>query len=198
MTQENPKAALLVIDVQNDFCPGGALPVKNGDKVIYPLNRMISYAHVKGMPVFLSRDWHPPESKHFKPRGDWPVHCVQNTNGAEFHPELKFSGTDYIVSKGSDPNEDGYSAFEGTTYHAPLKEVLDYFKIKVLYVGGLAIDYCVKKTCLDARKLDYDYTVYLLTDACRAVNLEPGDEALALNEMANAGVLFTTTDEVLR
>lgn len=198
MRPTRSESALIVIDVQNDFCPGGALPVKNGDKVVYPLNRMISYAHVKGIPVFLSRDWHPPESKHFKPIGIWPVHCIQNTLGAEFHPELKFSGTDYVVSKGTDPKKDGYSAFEGDIYFRPLDEVLRYFKIETLYIGGLATDYCVKNTCLDARTRKFEYTVYLLTDACRAVNLKPGDEALALNEMVNAGVIFTTTDEVLR
>lgn len=196
MAQEEPRSALLVIDVQNDFCPGGALPVKNGDRVIGPLNKMLSYARKNKIPVFASRDWRPLESKHFEPHGKRPAHCVQNTRGAEFHPDLKILGTDYIVSKETDPDEDGYSAFKGKTYFRPLDEALRYFKITVLYVGGLATDYCVKNTCLDARK--FDYTVYLLTDACKAVNLNPGDEALALNEMANAEVIFITTDEVLR
>src|SRR3989338_2360297 len=192
-----PKAnsALLVIDLQNDFCPGGALPVANGDQVIEPLNRMISHAHKNEQSVFLSRDWHPLNAKHFKPTGNWPIHCVEDTPGAEFHSRLKYLGSDYVVSKGTDPEENGYSAFEGKTYFRPLDEVLRYFKVKKLYIGGLATDYCVKNTCLDARKLGY--IVYLLTDTCRAVNQKPGDEAFALNEMANAGVKFTTTDEVI-
>lgn len=190
------KPALLIVDLQLDFCPGGTLPVENGDQIVKPLNKMLAYAHNNNVPVFVSRDWHSLESKHFKPHGDWPPHCVQNTRGAEFHPDLKIISGDYIVSKGTNPEDmKGYSAFEGTTYHAPLKEVLDYFKIKILYIGGLATDYCIKATCLDAKKLDY--TVYLLTDACRAVNIKLTDEADAIEEMKKAGVIFTTTDKVL-
>lgn len=192
---EKTGKALLVVDVQNDFCPGGALAVKNGDRVIAPLNKMMSYARKNRWPIFPSRDWHPPESKHFQPFGDWPVHCVQDSYGAQFHPSLKISGADYIVSKGTDPNENGYSPFEGKVYFRPLDEILHYFGVKEIYIGGLATDYCVKAACLDARKLDY--AVYLLTNACRAVNLKPGDNIRALNEMMNAGVKITTTDEVI-
>lgn len=192
---EKTGKALLVVDVQNDFCPDGALPVKNGDRIIEPLNKMMNYARKNRWPIFSSRDWHPPESKHFKPLGDWPIHCVQDSYGAQFHPNLKISGTDYIVSKGTDPNENGYSPFEGKAYFRPLDELLRYFKIKEIYIGGLATDYCVKAAVLDARRLGYK--TYVLTDACRAVNLKPGDEVRALSEMANAGAQFITTSEVI-
>lgn len=194
MTNQVGKA-LLVVDVQNDFCPGGALPVENGDQVIKPLNKMMSYARKNRWPIFPSRDWHPPESKHFKPFGDWPIHCVQNSYGAQFHHSLKISGADYIISKGTDPNENGYSPFEGKAYFRPIDELLHYFKVTEIYIGGLATDWCVKAAVLDACRLKYK--TYLLTDACRAVNLKPGDEVRALSEMANAGAQFITTSEVI-
>lgn len=186
--------ALLIVDVQNDFCPGGALAVTNGDQVVEPLNRMIAYFGIKGFPVFCSRDWHPVNSKHFS---KWRVHCVQNTSGANFHPDLNTTHG-IIVTKGTSTEDDGYSPFEGFLENGRnLNDLLKTLNTRDLYIGGLATDYCVKAACLDARKPELNYNVYLLTDACRAVNLKPGDEALALNEMINAGVKMTTTDEVL-
>lgn len=193
MTRE----ALLVVDVQNDFCPGGALAVKDGDKVVEPLNQMIDIFWHKGKPTFCSRDWHPENTKHFE---KWPVHCCQNTPGAEFHPALNNMAV--TVTKGISTEDDGYSPFEGTVGYInknnriSFNEALIELKITDLYIGGLATDYCVKAACLDARKLGYN--VYLLTDACRAVNLKPTDEANAIEEMKMAGVIMTTTDEVLR
>lgn len=196
MTEET-RPALLVVDVQNDFCPGGALAVTDGDKIIEPTNKAIRFFDKNGQPIFASRDWHPPDTKHFKDYGGiWPAHCIADTRGAKLHPDLKITGPTYIITKGTSKNDDGYSPFEGTAYGRPLNELLRALKVTELFVCGLATDYCVKAACLDARKLGY--TVYLMTDACKAVKLKPGDEALALNEMANAGVIFTTTDEVLR
>jgi len=188
------RSALLVVDVQNDFCPGGALAVTDGDKVIQPLNRMVELFGEKKERRFFSRDWHIRGAKHFE---TWPVHCIAGTPGAEFHPDLLVPKDAYIISKGYG-NNDGYSPFEGlwlrendwpTLFQNLLPRVTD------LYIGGLATDYCVKAACLDARKLGY--TVYLLTDACRVVNLKPTDEADAIEEMRLAGVIFTTTDEVI-
>ena len=190
---EKARKALLVVDVQNDFCPGGKLAVPNGDAVVPLLNSLITRWDL----MLFSRDWHPLISKHFQEYGgQWPVHCIENTPGASLHPDLKIPGTAYFIYKGMDPEKDAYSPFQGMAYGCPLDEILKAHKITDLYIGGLATDYCVKHACLDARKLDY--TVYLLTDACRAVNLKPGDGALALNEMENAGVQFITTDEVIR
>ena len=196
--------ALLVVDVQNDFCPGGALAVRNGGLVIEPLNRMIRFFEEKKGIIFFSRDYHPHITKHFKEFGGiWPSHCIRTTWGAEFHPNLYVPKTGYVISKGMSYEDDGYSPFEGIYLRNndwPLSlQVLLPWETE-LYIGGLATDYCVKAACLDAMKLvnnSWIKNVYLLTDACRAVNLKPGDEALALSEMANAGVTFITTDEVI-
>jgi len=194
------RPALLVVDVQNDFCPGGALAVTNGDKVIEPLNELIRLFDKDHRLIIFSRDWHPRETKHFAEfGGKWPAHCIQHTLGAGLHPQLVTPAKAYIISKGYGKTDDGYSPFEGVYFRYsdwPLSLQVLLRNVTELYIGGLATDYCIKAACLDARKLGYN--VYLLTDACRAVNLKPGDEALALSDMANAGVKFITTDEVLR
>lgn len=189
--------ALLIVDVQNDFCPGGALAVPNGDQVVDPLNKLISYASKNNWGLIVaSRDWHPANTNHFKDFGGiWPVHCVQNTHGADFHPALKLTGTTYVFSKGMLPTEDAYSPFEGSAYERPLDEILRAFKIKKIYVGGLATDYCVQAACLDGKRLGY--ITFLLLDACRAVNINPDDEVGALEKMNDAGVVITTTEMVL-
>lgn len=191
--------ALLVVDVQNDFCPGGSLAVSKGDEVVKPLNKIMAYAKKNGWLVAASRDWHPKITKHFaKYGGLWPVHCVQNTRGANFHPKLERRYLDKlcIISKGFRPDEDAYSAFDGEN---PLGVTLEKFLknngIKELCVGGLATDYCVKASALDAAKKGFK--VYLLLDACRAVNLKKGDEEKAIREMKKAGVIITTTKEVM-
>ncbi|KKT81921.1 MAG: Nicotinamidase [Candidatus Yanofskybacteria bacterium GW2011_GWA2_44_9] len=194
----NVRRALLVVDVQNDFCPGGALAVPEGDLVIEPLNRMIEYFDRKGLPVFFSRDWHPEDTEHFK---TWPAHCVQNTQGAEFHPDLLKPISAKVITKGFSKKDDGYSPFEGVylkgdDWPTPCQLLLGQPQGTSLYIGGLATDYCVKAACLDAVK--FGYSVYLLTDACRAVNLKPMDEAEALEEMRRTGVVFTTTEEALK
>ncbi len=176
------KKALIVVDVQNDFCPGGSLAVANGDEVIAPLNRLIREFLDRGEPVFKSRDWHPATTKHFIPYGGiWPVHCVQNTPGAEFRAGLSDDPRITVISKGIDESADGYSAFDGTD----LARILRDQEVKEVWVGGLATDYCVKHTVLDALRQGFE--VKALADAMRAVNVKPDDGALAIAEMRTAG-----------
>jgi nicotinamidase-related amidase len=173
--------ALIVVDVQNDFCPGGALAVSNGDEVVAPLNELIDEFLAKDEPVYKSRDWHSLTTKHFSQYGGtWPVHCVQNTRGAEFHPQLKDDPRIRVVSKGLG-DTDCYSAFDETDLEQQLRQQ----GIEVLWIGGLATDYCVKNTVLDARKRGFK--VRALSGAMRAVNLQPEDGAKAIEEMRDAG-----------
>jgi nicotinamidase/pyrazinamidase len=180
------KKALIVVDVQNDFCPGGSLAVANGDEVIAPLNELINEFLERGQPVFKSRDWHPATAKHFAAYGGiWPVHCVQDTHGAEFHADLSDDPRITIISKGIDESADGYSAFDGTN----LAQILRDQGVTEVWVGGLATDYCVKHTVLDA--LQQGFEVKALANAMRAVNVKPGDGALAIEEMRSAGAEIT-------
>jgi nicotinamidase/pyrazinamidase len=171
--------ALIEVDVQNDFCPGGALAVQQGDEVVERLNRM---AHEYGL-VIATRDWHPPDHGSFSERGGtWPVHCVQGTPGAELHPGLDRDAIDAVIDKGQDPGTEGYSGFEGTG----LANLLHERGVDRVHVGGLALDYCVKNTALDARREGFDVVVHL--DATRAVNVRPGDDERAVAELRDAGV----------
>ena len=181
MASQPARRALIVVDVQNDFCPGGSLAVERGDEVVGPLNRLIEEFLGRGEPVYKSRDWHPAATKHFAAYGGtWPVHCVQGTRGAEFHKDLLDDPRVHVVSKGTG-DEDSYSAFDGTA----LAEDLRRRGVEEVWVGGLATDYCVKNTVLDA--LRQGFRVRALSDAMRAVNLRPGDGARALEEMRAAG-----------
>ena len=176
------KKALIVVDVQNDFCPGGSLAVAHGDEVVAPLNKLIKEFLDRGEPVFKTRDWHPARTSHFKAYGGiWPVHCVQETPGAEFHPDLLDDPRITIISKGIDESADGYSGFDGTN----LAQVLREEEVQEVFVGGLATDYCVKHTVLDARREGFE--VKALADAMRAVNVNPDDGARAVAEMRKAG-----------
>jgi len=176
------KKALIVVDVQNDFCPGGSLPVADGDQVVAPLNNLIREFLDRGGPVYKTRDWHPEQTKHFAAYGGtWPVHCVQGTRGAEFHPDLSDDPRITIISKGIDESADGYSGFDGTNLAALLLDE----NVEEVWVGGLATDYCVKHTVLDGLKAGFD--VKALADAMRAVNRNPDDGANAIEEMRNAG-----------
>lgn len=181
MASETRKA-LIVVDVQNDFCPGGSLAVAHGDEVVAPLNKLVKEFLDRGEPVFKTRDWHPAKTKHFAAYGGiWPVHCVQGTRGAEFHPDLLDDPRITIISKGFDERADGYSGFDGTQ----LAQLLRDEAVEEVWVGGLATDYCVKQTVLDARRQGFD--VKALADAMRAVNVNPKDGTKAIEEMKNAG-----------
>jgi len=146
------KDALIIVDVQNDFCPGGSLPVANGDAVVPVLNRYIEQFATAGLPVIATRDWHPTKTSHFSAYGGaWPPHCVQGTPGARFHSELKLPETAIIVSKGTAADADDYSGFQAVNSQGvPMAELLRSRGVERVYVGGLATDYCVKHTVLDA------------------------------------------------
>ncbi|MBU5612355.1 nicotinamidase [Geomonas azotofigens] len=181
------RAALLIVDVQLDFCPGGALPVPDGDLVVQPLNRYVELFNQRSAPIFASRDWHPERSKHFREQGGiWPTHCVQGTPGADFHPGLKFPEGTIVISKGMSNWDNGYSALQGVTENGtPFGMLLRRMELDRLCVGGLATDYCVKESVLDALKEGFAVTV--LTDAIRGVEVQPGDSERALTEMLAAG-----------
>lgn len=177
----NGKRALIVVDVQNDFCPGGSLAVARGDEVVAPLNKLAQEFLARGEPVFKSRDWHPPQTKHFADQGGaWPVHCVQNTKGAEFHADLIDDIHIRTISKGLG-DKDCYSAFDDTDLDLQLRRL----GVAEVWVGGLATDYCVKNTVLDA--LRKGYQVKALEDAMRAVDVDSGDGDRAIEEMRQAG-----------
>ena len=180
-------SALLIVDVQKDFCSGGALAVPQGDRVVPVLNRYIAEARARHMPIYASRDWHPSVSQHFKPYGgEWPPHCVQNTDGARFHPALQLPTSTVVMTKGDDPAGQGYSAFEGHTVEGKtfLTE-LNERKVDHLLVGGLATNFCVKHSVVDALRAGLAVTV--LQDAIAGIDLEPGDSERALVEMREAG-----------
>ncbi|MFQ5867419.1 MAG: nicotinamidase [bacterium] len=188
--------ALLIVDVQNDFCPGGALAVPEGDRIISVLNKYIKIFLRKKLPIFVSRDWHPKETKHFKQfGGPWPKHCIQNTRGARFHPDLELPKGIIILSKGMDPDKDSYSAFQavdsnGTEFFKLLKTL----GVNETFVGGLATDYCVKSSVLDALK--FGFKVKLLIDAIKGVNIKPKDSEEAIEEMVSRGAEKMTFEKL--
>jgi nicotinamidase/pyrazinamidase len=179
--------ALVIVDVQNDFTSGGALAVPDGDAVIRPLNELASHVDV----VFATRDWHPADHQSFEAQGGpWPPHCVQGTPGAELHPGLDRALIDEVVDAGFEPDVEGYSAFDGTDFEARLRAR----DVNSLVVGGLATDYCVRATALDAR--ERGFPVKVVVDACRGIEAEPGDVARALEEMREAGVELVMAEEL--
>jgi nicotinamidase/pyrazinamidase len=172
--------AFLIIDFQNDFTPGGALGVDGGDEIAGRLNELA--ADPRFELVAATRDWHPPDHGSFREQGGiWPVHCVQGTQGAELHPGLVRGRIDVVVDKGQDPATEGYSGFEATL----LEELLRAHGVDHVTIGGIATDYCVKNTALDALRLGFGVTVD--RDAVRAVEVEPGDGERALGEIEEAG-----------
>jgi len=203
--------ALLIVDVQNDFLPGGALAVPRGDEVIEPINRLAA-----AFPILVfTQDWHPQNHASFaanhpgKQPGDlvlldeleqrlWPVHCVQDTPGAEFHPDLQYQRQAHVVRKGTDPHVDSYSGFfDNQRLRATgLSDLLRQQGVSKVYIVGLATDYCVKFTALDAVQLGFK--TYVIPEACRGVNLQPDDSEQALQEMQAAGVELLTIDEAIR
>lgn len=180
--------AVILVDVQNDFCPGGALPVPEGNEVVPALNALLKRARAY---TVATRDWHPPNHCSFKPQGGiWPVHCVAGTPGAAFHPALAAGRVAHIVSKATRPDEEAYSGFQGTDLAALLRQR----GIRRVFVGGLATDYCVKATALDAVK--HGFEVSVLEDAIRGVEVQPGDCARALEEMKRAGIRLMRADDL--
>jgi nicotinamidase/pyrazinamidase len=192
MKAPGPGDALLVVDVQKDFLPGGALGIDGGDAVVAPLNRLLAAWRASGLPVYLTRDWHPTGHCSFAAQGGpWPVHCVAGSSGAEFSPQLERARGDVVVSKATRVDRDAYSALDGTQ----LTDELVRTGVRRIFIGGLATDYCVRATGLDARAANFD--VVVLRDAVCAVNVHPDDGQKALSELAAAGAVLATTDEVL-
>ena len=177
--------ALIIVDVQNDFCPGGTLAVKDGDNVVPVINRIAGRFDL----VLASRDWHQENSIHFD---KWPVHCVRNTPGADYHPDLETVLISQELLKGTGNHDDGYSAFEATNIN--LADFLKEKGVTDLYIAGLATDYCVKATALDACRKGFH--TYVVTDAIKAVNAIPGDEEKALTEMKAAGCKMITSSQL--
>ena len=191
MVTPEPGSALLIVDVQNDFCPGGSLAVAGGDEVVPVLNRYAEAFAAAGRLVIADRDYHPGRTTHFVQFGGaWPPHCVQGTPGAEYHPDLALpEGTVHVI-KGMGAEEDAYSVFQGKAANGQSFDALLAARgISKLYVGGLATDYCVLQTVLDARKAGLE--VVVLEDAVRAVNVEPGDGDRALAQMREAGAVVS-------
>ncbi len=186
-----PGDALVVVDVQNDFLPGGALAVPKGNAVVPALNRYLARWREKGLPVFATRDWHPAEHCSFLARGGpWPAHCEAGTRGAEFASGLDLPDDAVVISKGDSPDRDAYSGFEGTDLHQRLQRA----GIRRVFVGGLATDYCVLATVKDAVRLGY--TVFVLADAIQTVDVHPGDGLRAEAEMAKAGAVDIRYDQI--
>lgn len=185
--------ALIIVDVQNDFLPGGSLAVPHGDEVLTVLNGYIALFRQAHLPIVATRDWHPPEHCSFQAQGGpWPPHCVAGSRGAGFAVMLELPCESIIISKGTAADRDAYSGFEGTELDGLLRKA----SVTRVFVGGLATDYCVLNTVLDALRLGYD--AILLTDAVRAVDVRPGDGERAIDDMLNAGAIAVTLTQIRR
>lgn len=191
------KDAVIIVDPQQDFCPGGALVVPKGDEIFAPINKMIKDAHVAGIMVVITRDWHPVGmTGHFAGfGGQWPAHCVQGTEGAEFHPDLFLDGNAIVVDKGAEHGENAYSGFAGKAEGKTLSEILSGENVGTVYVAGLATDYCVKETVLDAVR--YGFNTFLIADCCRAVNINPDDGEKAIKEMKGVGATVINSKDIV-
>jgi nicotinamidase/pyrazinamidase len=201
--------ALIIVDLQNDFLPGGALPVPHGDEVIPLANELQRRFDL----VVATQDWHPRDHGSFaanhpgKKPGDrimldgieqilWPVHCVQNTHGAEFAPSFDTSRVAHVFHKGIDPRIDSYSTFFDNAHrrHTGLADYLKKRAINEIFLMGLALDYCVKYSTLDARQLDLN--AHVILDGCRGINLDPGDIDCAIDEMKGVGTVLLQSHEL--
>jgi nicotinamidase/pyrazinamidase len=186
--QLDNRDALIVVDVQNDFCPGGTLAVPEGDRVVGVLNDWIARATAEDLPVVASRDWHPPGYCSFAEQGGpWPEHCVRETAGAAFHPDLRLPQNALIINKGEAVEHDNYSAFDDTG----LADRLHARGVERVWIGGLAQDVCVRASVVDACEAGFD--THLIADATRAVDVSPGDGERALEAMRAAGARIETT-----
>ncbi len=185
--------ALVVVDVQNDFLPGGALGVPAGDEVIPVLNRYLGEWRARGLPVFATRDWHPPGHCSFRERGGpWPPHCVAESQGARFANALDLPPTTVVISKATMVDQDAYSGFQGTDLDDRLRRA----GVRRVFVGGLATDYCVVSTVRDA--LAREYRTVVLADAIRAVNVHPDDGRKAEAEMGRLGAALIRIEALTR
>jgi len=174
---DREKEALIIVDLQNDFCPGGALAVPDGDKIVPIINALIP----KFEKVFTTQDWHPADHISFKAQGGiWPPHCVVGTSGVDFHPDLKVEGAIQIY-KGEESNREAYSGFQGTDLDDRLKDQ----GVQRIFICGLATDYCVKATVLDGIKSGF--AVVVIADAIKGVDVKSGDSAAAIENMKDAG-----------
>lgn len=186
-----PGDVLLVTDIQNDFLPGGRLAVRGGDEVVPMLNRYIEAFVARGLPVFATRDWHPPRHCSFHEQGGpWPEHCVAGSEGAAFSSALELPPDTTVISKATERDREAYSSFQGTDLDAHLKAA----GIRRVFIGGLTTDYCVLNSVRDAHRFGYD--VYVLDDAVRAVDVRPGDGERALAEMSSLGAHRVTLNEL--
>jgi nicotinamidase/pyrazinamidase len=185
------RSALLIVDVQNDFLPGGALAVPQGDLIIEPLNKYILLFARRSLPVFATRDWHPQGHVSFRERGGpWPAHCIQNTLGAEISSRLSLPSDARIIDKAFSPERDAYSGFQETLLDLELRRL----GVKRLFIGGLATDYCVKMTVLDS--IDLGFETVLLLDAIKGVDVNPGDSEKAVEEMVSKGAIGIMVSDV--
>ena len=183
--------ALIVVDMQRDFMPGGALPVPEADTIVPTVNRYIRIFKNRGSTIVATRDWHPENHISFTTRGGpWPPHCIQGTSGAEFHPDLALPENSIVVSKATDPDKEAYSGFDGTDLNSILRER----GVKRIFVCGVATNYCVKATAIDGVKLGY--TVIVLLDAVKGIDIPPGSVDKALNEMLDMGIILATQHDI--
>lgn len=182
--------ALLIVDAQIDFFPGGALPVARGDEIIPVINDWIAAALEKNIPIFASRDWHPFNHCSFKERGGpWPVHCVQHSEGARIHPQINLPENAIIINTAENPEKEGYSAFEGKSFEGvSLNQLLKQKNIQRIWINGLALDYCVCESALDAKQFGYE--VHLLLAGTKPITQDTGEKAL--KRMEDAGVIIET------
>lgn len=190
------KKALLVVDLQNDFCSKGALAVPGGEKTVPDINKYIKIFSRNNLPIFATRDWHPKKTAHFKKYGGtWPVHCLQGTKGAQFYPKLRLPKETVLLYKGMGPKRNSYSAFQAEDESGiNFLSLLEILGIEEIYIAGLATDYCVKFSCIDAIKSGLK--VKILTDAIRGVNLKPDDSKEAIKKMVLAGAKRITLDNI--
>jgi nicotinamidase/pyrazinamidase len=185
--------ALIVVDVQRDFCPGGSLAVNHGDRVVPKLNKVIEAFQRAKLPIFFTRDWHPPDHSSFKSRGGtWPPHCVRGTTGAKFHPDLEVPPGSVIISKATDSRFEAYSGFQGTDLEKQLRDR----HVDEVFLGGLATDYCVKESSLDALRAGFGVNV--LRDCVKGVNLRRNDSALAMRAVEERGARLVTSEEAIK
>ena len=189
----------IAVDIQKDFCEGGSLAVPQGDEIVQPMNEVMVYTRENGGTVIATRDWHPEETPHFE---KWPKHCVEGTEGAEFHPALDLKPEDIIISKGMGQT-DGYSGVEGISDDGrTIEQIVQPRNSKervIVALGGLATDYCVKATVIDTANMfkdDERVTVVFIRDAMRAVNLDAEDEARAIQAMEQAGAIALTSEQI--